>query len=66
VDREFPTALRPESSKAHYLLMLAYAHFGDREKAKEQLLLQKKYRELDKDGMDTRYREVQMFVVASK
>jgi len=54
VDREFPTAL------------LAYAHFGDREKAKEQLLLQKKYRELDKDGMDTRYREVQMFVVASK
>jgi tetratricopeptide (TPR) repeat protein len=59
-------ALRPESSKAHYLLMLAYARTGNKAKAKEQLLLQKKYRDLEKDGMDTRYREVQMFVAASK
>ena len=63
---EASAALRPESSKAHYLLMLAYSRIGDREKAKEQLQLQKKYRELEKDGMDTRYREVQMFVVASQ
>jgi len=60
------TALQPETSKAHYLLMLAYARTGNRAKAKEQMLLQKKYRDLEKDGMDTRYKEVQMFVVASK
>jgi len=58
--------LQPETSKAHYLLMLAYARTGNRAKAKEQMLLQKKYRDLEKDGMDTRYKEVQMFVVASK
>ena len=63
---EASVALRPESSKAHYLLMLGYARIGDKAKAKEQLLLQKKYRDMEKDGMDTRWREVQMFVAASK
>jgi predicted Zn-dependent protease len=63
---ESSVALRPESSKAHYLLMLAYARTGNRAKAREQLLLQKKCREQEKDGMDSRYREVQMFVVASQ
>ena len=63
---EASVALRPESSKAHYLLMLGYARIGDKAKAKEQQLLQKKYRDMEKDGMDTRYREVQTFVVASQ
>jgi tetratricopeptide (TPR) repeat protein len=63
---EASAVLQPESSKAHYLLMLAYARIGNKAKAKEQMLLQKKYRDMEKDGMDTRYREVQMFVAASR
>jgi len=38
---EASAALRPESSKAHYLLMLAYSRTGKREKAQEEMVLQK-------------------------
>jgi tetratricopeptide (TPR) repeat protein len=60
---EVSVALRPESSRAHYRLALAYAHTGNREKAHEQIALQKKYRELEKDGIDARLNEIQMFLV---
>jgi tetratricopeptide (TPR) repeat protein len=60
---ETSVALRPESSRAHYRLALAYTHTGNREKAREQIILQKKYREREKDGIDARLNEVQMFLV---
>lgn len=63
---EASIALKPESSRAHYHLALAYARIGNREKAKEQFTLQKKYREQEKEGIDTRFSEVQMFVVTAK
>jgi tetratricopeptide (TPR) repeat protein len=63
---EASIALKPESSSAHYRLALAYARTGNREKAKEQFDLQKKYREQEKEGVDARYSEIQMFVVAAK
>jgi tetratricopeptide (TPR) repeat protein len=63
---EAAIALKPESSRAHYRLALAYARTGNREKAKEQFTLQKKYREQEKEGIDARFSEVQMFVVATK
>ncbi len=59
-------ALKPESARSHYRLALAYARTGNREKAKEQFTLQKKYREQEKEGIDARFSEVQMFVVAIK
>ena len=64
---EFETsvALKPESSRAHYHLALAYARVGNREKAKEQFAMQKKYREQEKEGIDSRFNELQMFVVAA-
>ena len=60
---EASVALRPESSRAHYRLALAYAHTGNREKAHEQIALQKKYREQEKDGIDARLNEIQTFLV---
>jgi len=63
---EASIALKPKSSRAHYRLALAFARTGNREKAKEQFALQKKYREQEKEGIDARYSEVQMFVVATK
>jgi len=62
---EASAALRPESSKAHYLLMLAYSRTGKREKAQEEMVLQKKYRAQEREGSDARYKEVSMFVVVS-
>jgi tetratricopeptide (TPR) repeat protein len=63
---EASIALKPESSRAHYRLALAFARNGNRDKAKEQFALQKKYREQEKEGIDARFSEVQMFVVATK
>jgi Tfp pilus assembly protein PilF len=63
---EAAVALKPESSRAHYRLALAYARTGNREKAKEQFTFQKKYREQEKEGIDARFSDVQMFVVATK
>jgi tetratricopeptide (TPR) repeat protein len=63
---ETAIALRPEFSRAHYRLALGYARTNNREKAKDQFTLQKKYREQEKEGIDSRYSEVQMFVVAAK
>lgn len=63
---EASIALKPESSRAHYRLALAFARTGNRDKAKEQFALQKKYREQEKEGIDARFSEVQMFVVATR
>ena len=63
---ETSIALKPEKARTHYRLALAYARIGNREKAKEQFALQKKYREQEKEGIDARYNEIQMFVVATK
>ena len=60
---EASVALRPSSSRAHYRLALAYTHVGNREKAHEQITLQKMYREQEKDGIDARLNEIQMFLV---
>jgi tetratricopeptide (TPR) repeat protein len=60
---ETSIALKPESSKAHYRLALAYIHIGNREKGKEQIGLQKKFRELERDRVSARFNEVQMFLV---
>jgi len=56
-------ALKPEFSKAHYRLALAYTHTGNREKAQEQIVLQKKYSAQEKDGLDARLRDVTIFLV---
>ena len=62
---ETAIALKPESSKSHYHLALAYARTGNREKAQEQFTLQKKYRQQEKDGIDATFNEVQMFLVTT-
>jgi len=60
---ETSIALKPESSRAHYLLALAYARTGNRDKAREQVALQKKYREQEKEGVDTEFNEVKTFLL---
>jgi tetratricopeptide (TPR) repeat protein len=60
---ETSITLRPESSKAHYRLALAYAHTGNREKAQKEIALQKKYREQEKDGVDSRLRDIPIFLM---
>jgi predicted Zn-dependent protease len=60
---ETSTALKPESSRAHYRLALAYARTGNQEKVKEQVALQKKYRAQEKDGLDARLSEITIFLV---
>jgi tetratricopeptide (TPR) repeat protein len=60
---ETAVALKPESSKEHYHLAQAYVRAGNREMAKKEFTMQKKYREQEKGGIDARFSEVQMFMV---
>jgi len=60
---ETAIALKPEASKAHYRLALAYSHTGQREKAQNEIALQQKYSELEKDGLNARLKEVKTFLV---
>jgi len=62
---EAAIALKPESSKMHYHLAIAYVRTGNREKAQEQFALQKKYRQQEKDGIDATFNEVQIFLVTT-
>lgn len=55
--------LKPDYSKAHYRLALAYSHVGQRDKAQEQIALQKKYSEEEKDELNARFKEVKTFLV---
>ena len=57
--------LKPGASKAHYRLALAYSHTGQRDKAEEQIALQKKYSEEEKDGLNARLKEVKTFLIAT-
>lgn len=57
-------ALKPQYSKAHYRLALAYNHTGQRDKAQEEIGLQKKYSEQEKDELNARFKEVTTFLVA--
>jgi tetratricopeptide (TPR) repeat protein len=57
--------LKPGVSKAHYRLALAYSHTGQRDKAEEQIALQKKYSEEEKDGLNARLKEVKTFLIAT-
>jgi predicted Zn-dependent protease len=59
-------ALKPEASKAHYRLALAYSHTGQREKAQDEIALQQKYSEQEKDGLNARLKEVKTFLVTEK
>jgi len=60
---ETAAMLKPESSKAHYRLGLAYSRVGNRDKAREQFVLEKKYREEMKDDIDSSLRDIQIFLV---
>ncbi len=63
---ETAIALKPDYSKAHYRLALAYSHVGQRDKAQEQIALQKKYSEEEKDELNARFKEVTTFLVTMK
>jgi thioredoxin-like negative regulator of GroEL len=56
-------ALKPEASKAHYRLALAYNHTGQRDKAQEEIELQKKYTDQEKNGLNARLKEITTFLV---
>jgi len=60
---EAAVELKPESSKAHYRLALAYSHTGQKDRAQEEINLQKKYSEQEKKVLDARLKEVRTFLV---
>ena len=60
---ERAVALRPAYPEAHYRLSRAYAHMGQRDDAQREIALQQKYRQQEKDNLNTRMQEVVKFVV---
>jgi len=58
-------SLKPASSKAHYRLALAYSHTSQRDKAQEEIGLQKKYSDQEKDDLNARLKEVKTFLIAT-
>ena len=58
-------ALRPEYAEAHYRLSRAYSHTGAREQANEELTLQKRYAQQEKDAADAQLKEVTVFLTAT-
>ena len=64
-DLEAAVALKPEWSKAHYRLGLACSRVGNKDKAREEFALEKKYREEKKDDIDARLRDIKIFMVAT-
>jgi tetratricopeptide (TPR) repeat protein len=65
LELETAIALKPNSSKAHYRLALAYSHTGQRDKAQAEIALQKEYSEQEKDSLNARLKEVKTFLVAT-
>ena len=59
-------ALNDHLSKAHYRLGLAYARLGDKEKARSEFELQRKYSQEEKDHVNARLEEVTTFLVSGK
>lgn len=63
VPLEKAIALKPAFSKAHYRLALAYSHAGEREKAHQEIALQKQYSQQEKDDLNAKFKEVTTFLV---
>lgn len=59
-------ALKPDFSKAHYRLGLAYSHTDQHEKAQEQIALQQKFSQQEKDDLNAKFKEVTTFLVNQK
>ena len=59
-------ALKPSLSKAHYHLALAYSHAGARDKAHEEIALQKQYSQQEKDDLNAKFKEVTTFMVTMR
>ena len=57
--------LRPTYPEAHYRLSRAYAHLGQREEAKQEIVLQQKYSQQAKDSLNNHLSEVVTFLVTS-
>jgi tetratricopeptide (TPR) repeat protein len=57
--------LRPNYPEAHYRLSRAYAHLGLRAEAQEQIAMQQKYVQLEKNRLDARMQEVVTFLLQS-
>lgn len=56
-------ALKPDFSKAHYRLALAYSHTDQHEKAQQQIALQQQFSKQEKDDLNAHLRSVTTFVV---
>jgi tetratricopeptide (TPR) repeat protein len=56
-------ALKPTFSKAHYRIALAYSHSGQREKAQEEIALQQRFSQQEKDELNAKFKEVTTFLV---
>lgn len=54
--------LRPAYAEAHYRLSRAYAHLGMKDQAAQELTLQKRYAQQDKEASDTQLKEVTIFL----
>lgn len=54
--------LRPQYAEAHYRLSRAYAHTGNRAQANEEIALQKRYAQQEKDASDAQLKEVTIFL----
>jgi tetratricopeptide (TPR) repeat protein len=58
--------LTPHLSRAHYRLGLAYSRLGDKDKARAEFELQRKYSQEEKDHVNARLEEVTTFLVSNK
>lgn len=58
--------LNSHLSRAHYRLGLAYSRLGDRDKARAEFDLQRKYSQEEKDQVNARLEEVTTFLVSAK
>lgn len=57
--------LRPTYPEAHYRLSRAYAHLGLREQSQQEIALQQKYSQQEKDTLNAHLSEVVTFLVTS-
>lgn len=62
---EKAVTLRPTYAEAHYRLSRAYAHTGKRDKAMQEIALQQKYSQEQKENLNKRLQEVITFLVKS-
>ncbi|GGH08828.1 tetratricopeptide repeat protein [Silvibacterium dinghuense] len=55
--------LRPEYAAAHYRLALALNHTGERERAQQEITLERKFSAEERDNVDARLKQVKTFLV---